>query len=107
MLIDNIPNPIEASTSGGMSRKAPSSIPKSKAPISLMGVAKAMCQAPLFSIKTLAISSIQLATMFHLATTLCENGGTLEMMVKSEDNFVPHVVPHPIFEVNRMEVSKV
>jgi hypothetical protein len=31
-----------------MSRKMPSFIPKSKAPTSLMGVAKAMCQAPFF-----------------------------------------------------------
>ncbi len=45
--------------------------------------------------------------MFCLATTLCENGGMLEMMVRSEDIFVPHVVPHPIFEPNCMKVSKV
>jgi hypothetical protein len=38
--------------------------------------------------------------MFHLMATLCENGGTPEVMVKSEDTFVPHVVPHPISKPN-------
>jgi hypothetical protein len=42
VLIDTNPNPIGASTSGGVSRKVPSFIPRSKAPISLMGVAKAV-----------------------------------------------------------------
>jgi hypothetical protein len=44
--------------------------------------------------------------MFQLATTLCENGGTLEVMVRSEDTFVPFAIPHLIFEANCMEVSK-
>ncbi len=38
-----IPNPIRASTSGGMSKKTPSFILRSKAPPSLMGAAKVMC----------------------------------------------------------------
>ncbi len=39
--------------------------------------------------------------------TLCENGGTSDVMVKSKDTFVPLVVPHPISRANHMEVSKV
>ncbi len=72
-----------------------------------MGAAKVMCQTPLFSAKTLAISSIQLAFMFHLTTTLCENGGTLEVMVRLEDTFVTFEIPHLVFEANCMEVYKV
>ncbi len=45
--------------------------------------------------------------MLCLVTTLCENGGMQEIMVKLEDIFVPHVVPHPIFEPNCTKVSKV
>ncbi len=45
--------------------------------------------------------------MFHLAVTLCENGGTLKVMVRSEDTFVPPAIPHPIFKANRTKVSKV
>jgi hypothetical protein len=39
--------------------------------------------------------------------TLCENGGTPKMMVRSKDTFVPHIVPHPIFKPNYMKVFKV
>jgi hypothetical protein len=46
-----------------------------------MEVAKVVCQAPLFSAKTLAISSIQSIAMFCLVATLYENGGTLKVMV--------------------------
>ncbi len=80
---------------------------RSKAPTSLMGVAKVMCQTPLFSTKTLAISSIQLAFVFRLTTTLCENGGTLEVMVRLEDTFVLFAIPHLVFEANCIEVYKV
>jgi hypothetical protein len=69
-----------------------------------MGVAKVMCQAPLFSTETLAILGIQLAIVFCLTTTLCENGGTLKMMVRSEDIFVHPIVPHPISEPNHTKV---
>ncbi len=81
MLTDTIPNPIGVPTIGGMSRKLPSSILRSKAPTSLMEVAKAVCQAPLFSAKTLAISSIQLVVVFCLVATLYENGGIPKVMV--------------------------
>jgi hypothetical protein len=47
---------MEASTFSGVLNKVPSFIPKSKAPTSLMGAAKGMCQAPLFFIMTLGIS---------------------------------------------------
>jgi hypothetical protein len=57
-------------------------------------VAKVVCQAPLFFAKTLAILGIQPTTMFRLAATLCENGGTLEVMVRLDDTFVPHAIPH-------------
>jgi hypothetical protein len=72
-------------------------IPKSKAPKSLMGVAKAVCQTPLFFVETLAISCIQPTTRFCLVVTLCENGGTLKVMVRSEDTFVPHAVPYLVY----------
>jgi hypothetical protein len=55
----------------------------------------------------LAISSIQPLVVFYLATTLCENGGTPKVMVRSKNIFVPFEVPHPVSEVNRMEVPKV
>jgi hypothetical protein len=45
--------------------------------------------------------------MFHLVTTLCQNGGTLEVMVRSEDIFVLLAIPNPILEANRTKVSKV
>jgi hypothetical protein len=55
----------------------------------------------------MAILGIQLATMFCLATTLCENGGTPYVMVQSEETFVPSIIAHPIVEANCPEVSKV
>jgi hypothetical protein len=39
--------------------------------------------------------------------TLCENGGTLDVMVKLEDTFVLLIVSHLVFEANRMKVSKI
>jgi hypothetical protein len=69
---------------------------KSKAFTSLMGAAKVVCEAPLFFAKTLAILGIQPTIMFCLAATLCVNGGTLEVMVRLEDTFVPHAIPHPV-----------
>jgi hypothetical protein len=72
-----------------------------------MGAIEAMCQTPLFFVLTLAISSIQPLVVFYLATTLCENGGTPKVMVRSKNIFVPFEVPHPVSEVNRMEVPKV
>jgi hypothetical protein len=107
VLIDTIPNPIGASTLGEMSKKTTSSIPRSKAPTSLIGAAKAVCQAPLFFVETLAISSTQLVVMFRLVASLCENGGTPEVMVRSEDTFVLLIIHHPISKANRMKVSKV
>jgi hypothetical protein len=38
---------------------------------------------------------------------LCENGGTLDVMVELNDTFVPLVIPHPISKANYMKVSKV
>jgi hypothetical protein len=61
----------------------------------------------LFSIETLAISNIQLVAMFRLADTLCENYGTSNVMVRLKDAFVPPTIPHGVFYVNCMEVSKV
>jgi hypothetical protein len=72
-----------------------------------MGVGKGVCQAPLFFAKTLAISGIQKIVVFRLVATLCENGGTSNVMVRSEDIFVPSGAPHLVFETNRMKVSKV
>jgi hypothetical protein len=72
-----------------------------------MGVAKAMCQTPLFSAKRLTISCIQPTIMFRLAATLCENGGTPKMTIRSKDIFMPPLVPHPISEASCTKVSKV
>jgi hypothetical protein len=54
------------STSSGVSKKMPSFIPRVKEPTSLMGVAKTMCQAPLFFAKTLAILNIQPITLVEV-----------------------------------------
>ncbi len=51
MLTNTIPNPMGASIYGGVSRKAPNFILRSKAPIGLQGVIKAMCQALLFLLR--------------------------------------------------------
>jgi hypothetical protein len=67
-----------------------------------------MCETPLFSTKIMAISGIQPMVLFHLVATLCENGGTPDVVVRSEDAFRPPIISHPIFEANRtMEVFKV
>jgi hypothetical protein len=55
----------------------------------------------------LAISSIQPTTMFCLAITLCENGLILKVMVRSEDIFVPFIIPHLVSKANYTKVSKV
>jgi hypothetical protein len=72
-----------------------------------MGMTKIVCYAPLFSGETMAISSIQPMVLFCLSATLCENGGTLDVMVRSEDIFIPLIVPHPIFKAYYLKVSKV
>ncbi len=66
-----------------------------------------MCQAPLVFAEILAISNFELVIVFRLVATLCENGGTLNVMVKLEDIFVPLTIAHLVFKANRMEVSKV
>jgi len=55
----------------------------------------------------LVILGIQLGAVFRLAATLCENGGIINVMVKLEDTFVLHVVPHLVYEANRLKVTKV
>jgi hypothetical protein len=55
----------------------------------------------------IVILGIQLIVVFCLATPLCENGGTLYVMVKSEDILVPLAIPHLVFEANHMKVSKI
>ncbi len=74
-------------------------IPRSKAPTCLLRVTKAMCEAPLFSIETMAILYIQIV-MFHLAIALCEYGGTPDVVVRLENTFVPLIVPHLISKAN-------
>ncbi len=66
VLTYTIPNWMGASTFSGMSRKAPSSILRSKTPTSLMGATKAMCQAPLCFTEALVILGIQPGAMFCL-----------------------------------------
>jgi hypothetical protein len=66
-----------------------------------------MCQLSLFFTKTLAILGIQPIVVFHLVATLCVNCGTLDVMVRSKDTFVPLIVPHLVFEDNHTKVSKV
>jgi hypothetical protein len=41
-----------------------------------------VCQTPLFLVKTLVISSMQLEVVFHLTTTLCEEGKSPRMVAK-------------------------
>jgi len=106
-MIDTISNPMGVSTSSGVLRKALNFIFRSKAPHKFDGATKAVCQASLFFAKTLAISDIQLATMFQLVATLHENGGKLNVIVRSKNIFVILVVPHLVSKTNHMEVSKV
>ncbi len=54
MLIDNILNPMGVLIFGGVSGKVPSFIPRSKPPIGLLGATKVVCEATLFSTKTMA-----------------------------------------------------
>jgi len=95
-----IPNPMGVSTFGGVLRKVPSSIHKYKAPTNLLGVAKKKCETPLFYIETMAISSIEPMVVFPLVATLSESGGTPNVVVRSEDTFVPPIVPHIVYETN-------
>jgi hypothetical protein len=62
-------------TSNKVSRRPPT-IPKSKAPIGLLRLAKVVCETSLFYVETMAISNIQQMIVFCLTTTLCESGGT-------------------------------
>jgi hypothetical protein len=55
----------------------------------------------------LVILGIQLGAVFRLAATLWENGGIINVMVKLEDTFVLHAIPHQVYEVNRLEVTRV
>lgn len=55
----------------------------------------------------MAISNIQLLIMFRMATTLCEGGGTLEMVVTSEDPLELTRFPQRLFEANHSEMPKV
>jgi hypothetical protein len=61
----------------------------------------------IFFVKTLAISCIQLIIVFCLVATLCEDEGTLDVVVRSEDISVPFTFPQQGFETNPIEVSKV
>jgi hypothetical protein len=81
----------------GVSNRPFGFIPKSKAPTCLLRVAKTMCETSLFFAKTMVILNIQPTAMFRLAATLCEIGGTLYVVVKLEDTFVPLIIFHPIF----------
>jgi len=45
-----------------------------RTPNSLLEVIVKVCQTPLFLVKTLVIYSLQLEVVFHLTTTLCEEG---------------------------------
>jgi hypothetical protein len=103
-----IPNPMGVLTFGGVLRKVPNFIYKSKATTSLLGAAKKKCQTPLFCIETMAISCIEPMVVFPLVATLSESGGTPNVVVRSEDTFVPPIVPHIVYEANyTTKVSKV
>jgi hypothetical protein len=95
-------------TTNGVSKRLFGFTPKSKAPTCLLGVAKTMCEASLFFAQTMVISSIEPTAVFHLTTTLCESGGTIYVVVKLEDTFVPPIIFHPVFKTNHiMKLSKV
>ncbi len=100
--IITIPNPIGLLNSNGVLKRVHNFIPRFKAPTCLLGVTKAMCEAPLFSTETMAILDIQPIVMFRLATTLCECGRTPNVVVKSEDTFVPPIVPHLVSKANHI-----
>jgi hypothetical protein len=53
-----------------------------RTPNSLLEVVVKVCQTPLFLVKTLVISSMQLEVVFHLTTTLCEEGKSPRMVAK-------------------------
>jgi hypothetical protein len=53
-----------------------------------------------FFVKTMVILGIQLVDVFCLVTTLCESGGTLDVVVRSKVAFVHPIVPHLVFEAN-------
>jgi hypothetical protein len=72
-----------------------------------MGTAKAVCQAPLFSIETLTILGIQQMVVFHLATTFYESGETTNVVFRMEDIFVPPTSPHVVCEINHIKIPKV
>jgi len=55
----------------------------------------------------LAISRIQLIVLFCLVATLCEDEGTSDVVVRSEDISVPFTFPQQSYETNPIEVSKV
>ncbi len=88
--------------SSGVLRKVHSFILRFKAPTCLLGVTKIMCEAPLFFIEKMDILYIQPMVMFCLATTLCECGGTLNVVVRLEFFFVPLVVPHLVSNANHI-----
>jgi hypothetical protein len=71
-----------------------------------MGVAKVVCQTPLFSIKTSAILGIQQVVMLHLAATLCKSGETTNVVFRM-DIFVPPTSPHIVYEANHTKIPKV
>ncbi len=85
-----------------------SSVSRPKGPTNLLGATKMVCQAPLFSIDTLAISKIQPTTVVRLATTLCESGPRiLDVVVRSKNTYAPPIVPHPNFEANHPKMCKI
>jgi hypothetical protein len=46
--------------------------------------------------------------VFHLVDTLCENGVTPYVVVRSKDTFVPPIIPHLVFKANHtIKVFKV
>jgi hypothetical protein len=49
----------------------------------------------------------QLVIVFHLTITLCDNGVTPNVMIRSKDTFAPPIVPHSISKADYTKVSKV
>lgn len=78
-----------------------------KAPSSLLGVARTMYEAPLFFTKTLAIYGIRPMIVFRPMITLCEDGGTLlRMVIVPKELSRITIFPQHILGVNQTNVSK-
>jgi hypothetical protein len=68
-----------------------------RTPNSLLEVIVKVCQTPLFLVKTLVVSNVQLEVVFHLTTTLCEEEKSPRMVAKlAEESMLTTSFPNVI-----------